>query len=196
MLAKIGHMSELTKKALAQSLKETLKTKPFSKVTIGDICFGCGIRRQTFYYHFKDLPALVEWICTSEAENVLQNYKTYSSWQEGFYKIFLLALKEKEFIMNIYHSVSGDVLQRYLCCLTFPLLKNVVEQVASSLKLDDVSEEDKTFVERFYTIAFVDVMLGWVAGDMKEDPRDIIEHLSPLVKGTVPNALIAYSGGK
>ena len=189
-------MSDLTKKALAESLKEILKTKPFSKVTIADICFGCGIRRQTFYYHFKDLPALVEWICTTEAEKVLENDTTYSSWQEGFYKIFQLAQREKDFIMNIYHSVSGDVLQRYLCSLTFPLLRNVVEQVATSLHLDDVSEEDKAFVERFYTIAFVDVMLGWVSMDMKEDPKGIIDHLAPLVKGTIPNALIAYSGGK
>ena len=55
-------MSNLTKKALASSLKEILKTKPISKVTVSDICSNCGIRRQSFYYHFADLPELVEWI--------------------------------------------------------------------------------------------------------------------------------------
>lgn len=187
-------MSNLTKQALTAALKELLRTKPISKVTISDICNQCGIRRQSFYYHFADLPELVEWICWSEAEKALKENKGYASWQEGFYDIFLVAKKEKPFIMNIYHSVSGDTLQSYLFRLTMPLLKNVVEEVAHSLKIDDITESDKLFIERFYSSAFVDVMLEWVARDMQDDPKVIIEHLSPLVKGTIPNALIAYSG--
>ncbi|MDD6801980.1 MAG: TetR/AcrR family transcriptional regulator [Mollicutes bacterium] len=186
-------MSNLTKKAIAQSLKEILAKKPISKVTIGDICERCGIRRQTFYYHFSDLPELVEWICYSEAETVLQKNRDYATWQEGFYDIFLLAQREKDFIMNIYHSVSSDMVRRYLFQLTMPLLKNVVEEISTSLRINDITDSDKEFVERFYSIAFVDVLLEWVARDMSEDPKDIIAHLSPLVKGTIPNALLAYS---
>ena len=65
-------MSNLTKKALASSLKEILKTKPISKVTVSDICSNCGIRRQSFYYHFADLPELMEWICWTEGEEALK----------------------------------------------------------------------------------------------------------------------------
>ncbi len=42
-----------TKRALALSLKKRLKEKPLDKITIKDICDGCGVNRQTFYYHFK-----------------------------------------------------------------------------------------------------------------------------------------------
>lgn len=69
----------------------------------------------------------------------------------------------------------------------------MVDEVCLSLGVDDVSETDKGFIERFYTIAFVDIMISWADRDMKEDPKDIIDHLSPLVKGTIPNALEAYS---
>ena len=75
-----------------------------------------------------------------------------------------------------------------------PLLQGVVEEIARSLRIQDITESDKCFIERFYSSAFVDVMLEWVARDMEEDPKAIIEHLSPLVKGTIPNALNAYSG--
>ena len=78
--------------------------------------------------------------------------------------------------------------------MTKPLLKHVVDEVASSLHIEDVTESDKDFVARFYTVAFVDVMIGWVDRSMQEDPKAIIGHLSPLVKGTISNALIAYSG--
>lgn len=186
-------MADLTKKALSFSLKELLKEKTISKITINDICEKAGVRRQTFYYHFADLPELVEWTCYTEAESVLKENRTYNSWQEGFLDIFKLAKKEKSFLLNIYHGVSLELLQNYLCKLTFPLLKKVVDEVCLSLGVDDVSETDKGFIERFYTIAFVDIMISWADRDMKEDPKDIIDHLSPLVKGTIPNALKAYS---
>lgn len=186
-------MSELTKKALAFSLKELLKEKTINKITIGDICEKAGVRRQTFYYHFSDLPELVEWTFYTEVESVLKENRTYRNWEEGFSGIFKLAKEEKSFIMNIYHGVSVDLLQDYLCKLTFPLLKKVVDEVCSSLNIDDVSETDKGFIERFYTIAFVDILISWVAKGMREEPKDIINHLSPLIKGTIANALKAYS---
>ena len=52
--------SQLTKRALEESFKRQLSTKPFSKITIADIAQDCGISRMTFYYHFKDLYDLME----------------------------------------------------------------------------------------------------------------------------------------
>ena len=48
-------MSEITKKALATSLKKLLSKKELSKITITNITKDCGVNRQTFYYHFKDV---------------------------------------------------------------------------------------------------------------------------------------------
>ena len=65
-------MSSLTtKKAIAYTLKEVLLDKPLSKVTISDITKRCDINRQTFYYHFQDIYALVEWICVEDANKAL-----------------------------------------------------------------------------------------------------------------------------
>ena len=47
-------MSQLTKRALEESLKKLLLKKPLTKITINDIAEDCGINRMTFYYHFKD----------------------------------------------------------------------------------------------------------------------------------------------
>lgn len=46
-------MSQTTKRALAQSLKKLLQTKPLSKITINDIAEDCGVSRMTFYYHLQ-----------------------------------------------------------------------------------------------------------------------------------------------
>ena len=64
-------MSELTKRALEQSLKNLLLQKPLNKITISDIADDCGINRMTFYYHFKDIYDLVEWSCQEDAAKAL-----------------------------------------------------------------------------------------------------------------------------
>ena len=64
-------MSNVTKRALEQSLKNLLLKKPLTKITIGDITEDCGINRMTFYYHFKDIYDLVEWACLEDASRAL-----------------------------------------------------------------------------------------------------------------------------
>ena len=61
-------MSDLTKRALEQSLKNLLLQKPLHKITISDIADDCGINRMTFYYHFKDIYDLVEWSSNGAAK--------------------------------------------------------------------------------------------------------------------------------
>ncbi len=39
-----------------------LDEKPMSKVTVRDIVERCGVNRNTFYYHFRDIPDVVEFI--------------------------------------------------------------------------------------------------------------------------------------
>lgn len=47
-------MSQITKKALAKSLKSLMNTTPLAKITVNDIVKQCEVNRRTFYYHFQD----------------------------------------------------------------------------------------------------------------------------------------------
>ena len=42
-------MSQVTKRALVESLKRLLLKKPLNKITVTDITEDCGISRMTFY---------------------------------------------------------------------------------------------------------------------------------------------------
>lgn len=64
-------MSNTTKRALENSLKQMLLKKPLDKITISDLTDDCGISRMAFYYHFKDIYDLVEWSCMEDATRAL-----------------------------------------------------------------------------------------------------------------------------
>lgn len=182
-------MSQITKRALAASLKNLLLQKPLTKITINDIAEDCGISRMTFYYHFKDIYDLVEWACAEDAARALEGKKTYDTWQEGFLNIFHAVQANKPFIMNVYRCVSRERIEQYLNPLIHSLILGVVEEKAAGMT---VGEADRRFIASFYEYAFIGVMLEWIGNNMKDDPAVLVEQTSGVVRGSVLRALETF----
>ncbi len=182
-------MSQVTKRALEQSLKNLLLKKPLTKITVGDITEDCGINRMTFYYHFKDIYDLVEWSCLEDAKQALEEKKTYDTWQQGFLQIFKAVQENKPFILNVYRCVHREQVEKYLQPLVDQLLLNVINEEAAGITVRD---EDKQFIAQVYSYMFIGLMLDWIKDDMREDPQQIVEKLSKLIKGSVSVALSRF----
>ena len=82
-------MSQTTKRALEASLKKLLLQKPLNKITINDITEDCGVNRMTFYYHFKDIYDLVDWILVEDAAKALENKTAFEIWSDAFLDILV-----------------------------------------------------------------------------------------------------------
>lgn len=186
-------MSNFTKRAMEDSLKHLLFQKPLNKITVSDITEDCGINRMTFYYHFKDIYDLIEWVCVEDATKALNGKKTYKTWQEGLLNIFNEVLKNKPFIMNVYRCISREQVELYLYQLTYDLIYGAVEEKAVGMT---VREDDKKFIVDFYKYGFVGIMLEWIRNDMKEDPKHIVEQLEAMIHGNISRALNAVRTDK
>ena len=182
-------MSQVTKRALEQSLKNLLLKKPLTKITVGDITDDCGINRMTFYHHFKDIYDLVEWSCLEDAKRALDEKKTYDTWQQGLLQIFKAVQENKPFILNVYRCVHREQVEKYLQPLVDQLLLNVINEEAAGITVRD---EDKQFIAQVYSYMFIGLMLDWIKDDMREDPQQIVEKLSKLIKGSVSVALSRF----
>ena len=62
-------MTNETKDAIKTTFMELLNRKPLNKITVREIVSGCGINRNTFYYHYTDIRTLVEEIFDPGVEN-------------------------------------------------------------------------------------------------------------------------------
>ena len=185
-------MSLLTKRALADALKRLLSTKSLDKVTVTDIAEECGVNRQTFYYHFKDIYDLVEWICLDEAARAIGDHKTSDTWQEGFLRLLHTILENKSFTVKVYHSISRDKMERFLYDVTHRLIMDVVEEKSAGMHISDA---DKSFVADFYKYAFVGMALDWVRDGMKGAPEIIVDKLGILIAGDISEALKKFDTG-
>ena len=60
-------MAQFRSTAIQETFITLLDERPLNKITVKDIVETCGINRNSFYYHFEDLPALLEEIIAQRA---------------------------------------------------------------------------------------------------------------------------------
>ena len=183
-------VSQTTKRALEASLKKLLLEKPLNKITINDITEDCGVNRMTFYYHFKDIYDLVDWILVEDATKVLEGRRSFETWNEAYLDILHQVQDNKTLVLNVYRSVGREQVEQYLYKLLDPMLKDFADRESRDITVQDA---DRQFVVDFYKYALVGMTLEWVRRDMKTDPAVMVERLSTMLHGDLRRALYRFS---
>ena len=179
-------VSQTTKRALEASLKKLLLQKPLNKITINDITEDCGVNRMTFYYHFKDIYDLVDWIMVEDAAKALEGRQSFENWTDAFLDILHQVQDNKVLVMNVYRSISREQVEQYLYKLLDPMLREFMERGMQEITVQD---DDVQFIVDFYKYALVGMALEWIRKDMKEDPVRMTERLNILIRGDFQRAL-------
>ena len=65
-------MSSFTKKAIEASFLKLLNEAPLSHITVKMIVDDCHINCNSFYYHFQDIPSLLEAIIVQMLDGIIQ----------------------------------------------------------------------------------------------------------------------------
>ena len=181
-----------TKIALEASLKELLKKKPFDKITIADLTEDCGISRMAFYYHFKDIYDLVDWIMVEDARQAMEDWKDIDDWDKAFLDVLLKIQENKLLVLNVYRSISREQVEQYLYKMVDPLLREFVDKETRDISIQD---EDKQFVIDFFKYALVGMVLEWIRKDMKTDPVLLTQRLNKLLHGGIRRTLLKFQAG-
>ena len=72
-------MAAFTKQAIKASFLKLLGMYPLRDISVKMIVEDCGINRKSFYYHYQDIPALLEEILTEQADALLEPYHSVLS---------------------------------------------------------------------------------------------------------------------
>ena len=75
-------MANFTKQAIETAFLQLLNEKPLNKISVRDIVEKCGINRNSFYYHFQDIPSLIAEIITACTDRLIEEYPTISTLDE------------------------------------------------------------------------------------------------------------------
>ena len=171
-------MPNFTRRAIKESFLKLLNQRPLNQITVKDIVEDCGINRNSFYYHFSDLPALVEEIMAERVSAIVENHPTVDSVQEGADAIVEFVMHNKRAIYHIYNSVSRDVFERHL----MEVCRYVVTTYLDGM-LEEVEEADRDAILRFHRCACFGSVIDWLNGGMKDDVSDYFRRIRQLRLG-------------
>lgn len=183
-----------TKKALAESLKKLMRTKPFSKITVTEIVNDCGVNRKTFYYHFEDIYALLRWIFEEEAVSILKRFDLINNYDEAMDFILNYVEENRDLLRNAYAAFGsvelGHFFHTSLSDLTGKLIRSTEEKTHRRLP-----ESVREYLCEFLTEAASGMLLNNISGAWQADksqkvrPRIVREAiLGVLMEEGVPAA--------
>lgn len=175
-------MSNLTKKALALALKKKVEEKDLSQITIEELTSMCGLKRQSFYYHFTDIYDLLKWLYTNEVIEELKNEVYADSWQKYYSYIFEYIKRNKSLIFGTYNSIAKEYFHNFLNMQTNAIISKVILDITDSLQLNADTER---FLTNYYKNVLIGFIKDWVEEGMKEEVSLLIEKVSCLLDGSI-----------
>lgn len=183
-------MPTFTKNVIKSSFMKLLGSMPFDSITVKNIVDDCGINRNTFYYNFDDIYALVDEILHDEINRIAQEHLTHSSWRGALLYAADFTLKNKSAVCNLHNSSKRALLEKYLQRVISDVVGAYVRHVAEGTM---AKQEDISFVADFYSCALVGLLNKWLDEGMKADFEAIIEKTAVMFDGNIKQALGAVA---
>ena len=63
-----------TKYTIMAAFAQLLEERPMNKITVKDIVDRCDVNRNTFYYHFQDIPSLLREMMETQVYGIIREH--------------------------------------------------------------------------------------------------------------------------
>ena len=179
--------SDITKQAIAAGVKDLMTTKSFASISVSDIARRCHINRNTFYYHFQDKYQVITWIFYNETTPIVCGGMHPDCWSDSLFALCRVMQKDRAFYLNAL-SVAGQ--NSFTQCLLDFYQSLVVSLLRNADRAGSLTEEDVSFVSRFYAYALIGTVLEWAKDGMTADPAPFIRRLERMINGELFDGII------
>lgn len=161
-------MANFTSKAIKEATIELLEERPLSEITVKDIVEKCGINRNSFYYHYSDLPSLIDEMIEECAQGIIDKYPTVDSIGEFFDAITGFATRNKRAVMHIFKSVNREEFEGHLMRISEYFVRNAIENLVKSENLS-IPEENMNLMVGYHKCVCFGLIIEWLNNGMSEE---------------------------
>ncbi|MBR3446343.1 MAG: TetR/AcrR family transcriptional regulator [Oscillospiraceae bacterium] len=173
-------MANFTKPAIKEAFIRLLNERPLKQITVRDIVEECGINRNSFYYHFSDIPTLLEEIIMEEARRIIAQYPSIDSIETCLLAVIEFAYANKRAIFHIYNSANRAIYEQYL----WQVCDEIVTAYADTLAGDEpIPANDRELIIRYYKCVCFGLTSEWLRTGMQSDIKQDLHRICELKKG-------------
>ena len=163
-------MPPFTKREIKNSFIKLLTERPISQITVKDIVEDCGVNRNSFYYHFQDIPSLLEEIIVEMTAKVIENLPEESTFEEKVTAALQEINLNKRMIYHIYGSSNREFYEKQLMKICEHVIRTYIRSREYSERVDS---KDLEFVISYLKCELFGQLIDWLNHDMS---YDIVEH--------------------
>ena len=183
-------ISMQTKLLLCDTLKQIMKHKPFSKITISELIRECNLNRKTFYYHFEDIYDLLKWMLEQETFEVLKQFDLLTDYKDAF-DFTINYIQDNAYFLNcIYDSIGRDELKRFLYNDFIGLMEKVIHDTEIRTHVS-ITDDFSTFICHFYTEAIAGMVIDFFKNPNICDKDTIYNYFSIILYHSLPAILLS-----
>lgn len=169
-------MPPFAKREIKNSFIKLLTERPISQITVKDIVEDCGVNRNSFYYHFQDIPSLLEEIIVEMTAKVIENLPEESTFEEKVTAALEEINLDKRMIYHIYGSSNREFYEKQLMKICDYVTRTYI---CSRDYSEKVTSKDLEFVISYLKCELFGQLIDWLNHDMS---YDIVEHFRILCR--------------
>lgn len=173
-------MANFTRDAIKSTFVKLLEEMPLSEITVKKIVEECGINRNSFYYHFQDMPTLMEEIIKEESDAVIQKYSSVNSIVDCFDAITEFCSNRRRAIMHIYRSINRETFEHYLMNTCEYFVQCYVNSAIQETDMGELIEKNRNLIINYYKCLCFGIIIDWLDSGMKEDHVQSFRHIFAL----------------
>ncbi|MDO4291498.1 MAG: TetR family transcriptional regulator [Eggerthellaceae bacterium] len=159
--------AERTRSMLKGALEELLEEKPIEDISVSELCGRSTVRRATFYRHFDDKYAFIEWYLTTLTDRFLEEIGVPAEdmglreYVETMHRKLIVFLGEHRswFMRTMGRGAVAGSLDMIMGEIAVGVAAKVAEEVEAG-RVD--SAVDSEFVSLFYAGGMVHTLRRWM----------------------------------
>lgn len=169
------------KEIIAAGAGRLLLDKKVKKLTVKDIVEECNISRQTFYYHFEDIPGLLKWKLETEFDKMLQECMAQDDLERGMHYVFSVVINMQPHVERGLQTNYGEDFEKLLKEFAYRFFRQLIEE-KELYKGHSLFE--KELIIRYHCNAMAGIGREWTNEDT-QNMEEIVHFLYSLVMGEV-----------
>ena len=168
------------REAVKAAFLRLLEERPLREITVKDIVQSCGVNRNTFYYHFRDIPALLEELITDQADRIIAAQGPALSLADCLETAARFALERRQAVLHINQSAHRDLFE---LCLMDVCRRVVEDYAAAAIGSVPIPPEDRAVIIRFYQCECFGQVMAWLNSGMRYDIAGQFQRICRLGEG-------------
>lgn len=176
-----------------EAFKGILQAKPYSKITVSEICMKAGVSRKAFYTVFQDKEAVVEALFDKHVVKRLRdlhrlfNLQDRLAMNDTFVEYMYEAIyAEKEYYIDLVGPLRGHD-DTFIRVVTNAIYRLNMEEVSVMENVKDGWQRD--YVAYFFASSQAMLMQKWISDRMPIEPKALAELYNAMTMPFLLNLL-------